>query len=193
MNNRLTKFVKDNNLLTSSQLGFVLANRTSDAHIIIYNLVRQKCHKEGSKIFSCFVDFKKAFDSIPRDLLLKKLLDFGITGKLFNIIKHIYSSDKAAIKSNNSRSDFFGLNLGVRQGCILSPLLFNLFLSDLAKKFESMEGKLNLNHTGINSLFWADDLVLFAKSKEDLDKMLKILEEYCNENEISINTKKRNA
>ena len=53
-----------------------------------------------------------------------------------------------------------------------------------------MEGKLDLNHTGINSLFWADDLVLLARSKEDLDKMLKILEEYSNENEIAIITKK---
>ena len=136
------------------------------------------------------MDFKKAFDSIPRDVLLKKLLNFGIDGKCFNIIKHIYSSDKASIKSGSTRSDFFGLNLGVRQGCILSPLLFNLFLSDLAKKFESMSEKFELNHTGINSLFWADDLVLLAKSKEDLDKMLKILEEYCRENEIAINTRK---
>ena len=190
LNNRLIKFVKDNNLLTPSQLGFVLANRTSDAHLIIYNLVQENCHKKGDKIYSCFVDFKKAFDSIPRDVLLKKLLNFGIDGKCFNIIKHIYSSDKACIKSGSTRSDFFGLNLGVRQGCILSPLLFNLFLSDLAKKFESMSEKFDLNHTGINSLFWADDLVLLAKSKEDLDKMLKILEEYCKENEIAINTKK---
>ena len=190
LNNRLTKFVKDRNLLTPSQLGFVLGNRPSDAHIIIYNLVRRVCHGEGSHIFSCFVDFKKAFDSIPRDVLLRKLLDFGITGRCFNILKHIYSSDRASIKSGNSRSGFFDLDLGVRQGCILSPLLFNLFLSDLAKRFESMEEKIGLNHTGINSLFWADDLVLFARSKEDLDKMLKILEEYCKENEIAINTKK---
>ena len=53
-----------------------------------------------------------------------------------------------------------------------------------------MSEKFELNHTGINSLFWADDLVLLAKSKEDLNKMLKILEEYCRENEIAINTKK---
>ena len=53
-----------------------------------------------------------------------------------------------------------------------------------------MEEKIHLNHTGINSLFWADDLVLLAKSKEDLDKMLKVLADYCTENEIAINTKK---
>ena len=100
------------------------------------NIVRQKCHNEGSKIYSCFVDFKKAFDSVPRDLLLSKLFNMGITGNFFNILRHIYTTDKACIKIGQSRSDFFNLDIGVRQGCILSPLLFNLFLSDLAKQFD---------------------------------------------------------
>ena len=142
LNTRLHIFAKTQNILSESQLGFVPGNRTSDAHIIIHNLVRKVCHKNNGKIFSCFVDFQKAFDSIPRDVLLKKLNNYGITGKFFNVLRIIYTSDKACIKLNNSRSAFFDLNLGVRQGCILSPLLFNIFLSDLTKKFEGMEGKL---------------------------------------------------
>ena len=78
----------------------------------------------------------------------------------------------------------------MRQGCILSPLLFNLFISDLAKKFDNMGDKVQLGSRGINSLFWADDLVLFAKTKEGLDSILKTLEGYCNENCLMINTKK---
>ena len=74
LNNRLSFFAVENGLLSPAQLGFVTKNRCSDAHIIIHNLVKQKCHHEGSKIFSCFVDFKKAFDSVPRDLLLKKIV-----------------------------------------------------------------------------------------------------------------------
>ena len=190
LNNRLTIYAVENRLLSPSQLGFVVKNRCSDAHIIIHNLVRQKCHIEGSKIYSCFVDFKKAFDSVPRDLLLTKLLNMGITGNFFNILRHIYTTDKACIKIGQSRSDFFNLDIGVRQGCILSPLLFNLFLSDLAKQFDTIEDKPKLGDKGINSLFWADDLVLFSETKEDLDKLLKILEKYCSENYLLINTKK---
>ena len=78
----------------------------------------------------------------------------------------------------------------MRQGCVLSPLLFNLFLSDLAKQFDTLEDKLKLGNKGINSLFWADDLVLFAETKEGLDRLLKILDEYCKENHLLINTKK---
>ena len=114
----------------------------------------------------------------------------GISGKFFNILRHIYTTDKACIKLGHSRSDFFRLDIGVRQGCILSPLLFNLFLSDLAKQFDTVDNKVKLGNVGINSLFWADDLVLFAESKEGLDKLLLILEEYCKENHLLINTKK---
>ena len=53
--------------------------------IIIYNLIKKKCHIENSRIYSCFVDFRKAFDSVPRDILLRKVLDLGITGKFFNM------------------------------------------------------------------------------------------------------------
>ena len=71
LNNRLTQFVKDKNILSDKQLGFVAGNRTY-AHIIINNLRRKYCHKYGSKLFSCFVDFLKAFDTIPRNISFKK-------------------------------------------------------------------------------------------------------------------------
>ena len=118
LNARLTSYALEHRLLSKSALGFVAGNRCSDAHIIIHNLVKKFCR---------FVDYTKTFDSVPGDLLLNKLLNAGVTGKFFNIIRHIYTSDKACVKNGNTRSDFFGLSLGVRQGCILSPLLFNIF------------------------------------------------------------------
>ena len=190
LNERLIEYAKKNKLLSPSQLGFVSGNRCSDAHIIIYNLIKKKCHIENSRIYSCFVDFRKAFDSVPRDILLRKVLDLGITGKFFNILRHIYTTDKACIKIGQTRSDFFSLSIGVRQGCILSTILFNLFLRDLAKKFDAMEDKVMIEDVGINSLFWADDLILLAETKEGLDQLLKTLEEYCKENHLMINTKK---
>ena len=68
LNNRLMQYTMENNILHKSQLGFVPGNRTSDAHII-NNLRRKYCHKRNPKISSCFVDFAKVFDTIPRDTI----------------------------------------------------------------------------------------------------------------------------
>ena len=184
---RLMTFATDNKILEVNQLGFVPGNRTSDAHIIINNLVHKLCHKRNKKLYSCFVDFRKAFDLVPRDILLKKLLNFGINGKFFNIIRNIYMNDNARMKLNGKCRPPFDINIGVRQGCILSPLLFNIFLSDLAKSLHKIEFPAVGN---INSLFWADDLVMFSDSDAGLQVMLKTLEIYCKENELTVNTKK---
>ena len=88
------------------------------------------------------------------------------------------------------RSQSFGINLGVRQGCVLSPILFNIFLSDLAKSLQEIGNAPMVDDIGINSLFWADDLVLFSRDEEGLQKTLHVLETYCRENHIQVNTKK---
>ena len=190
LNNRLMQFTMDKNILSDSQLGFLPGNRTSDAHIIINNVVRKYCHKNGRKIYSCFVDFAKAFDTIPRDILFNKLLSYGIRGRFFNIIKNIYTNDKACVKIRNKYTEDFEINLGVRQGCVLSPLLFNIFLSDLSKKLDSIDGKVKVNNSEISSLFWADDIVILSESETGLKEMLGALEEYTSQNKLEINTDK---
>ena len=190
LNNRLMEFTIKNNILSKNQLGFLPGNRTSDAHIIIHNLVRKYCHKNGSRIYSCFIDFSKAFDTIPRDILLNKLLDYNIKGKFFNVIKNIYTNDKASVKIESQITESFSINQGVRQGCVLSPLLFNIFLSDLPQKLELIQGKVQLDSTKIGSLIWADDIILLSTSEDSLTAMLKTVETYCKDNKMNINTDK---
>ena len=90
-------------------------------------------------IYSCFVDFSKAFDSIPRDILFQKLINHGINGKFLNVLKNAYSNDKCRIKIGNLLSEIIIPTRGVRKGCILSPLLFNIFLADLPVVMKSVE------------------------------------------------------
>ena len=131
LNQRLLQFVLDRNILSKKQLGFVEGNRASDAHLILHSLLQLYCHKRGQKVFSCFIDFRKAFDGIPRDVLFKKLLKIGISGKLFNSLETLYQNDNCTVKLSNGLTNAFVANQGVKQGCILSPLLFNIFLADL--------------------------------------------------------------
>ena len=105
--------MKDKNIILEEQLGFVPGNRTSDAHLIIYNLVKQYCHKEGKRLHACFVDFKKAFDSIARDKLFEKIKAHGITGKIFNTLKSMYINDCCKVKIGNRLSETMYPNLKV--------------------------------------------------------------------------------
>lgn len=190
LNNRLSNFSEENGILCESQLGFKKGNRTSDAHIILKNLIDKYCHRNQGKIFSCFIDLSKAFDTVPRDILLNKLYNLGIKGNFFNVLRAIYSNDKACVKMGGKYTESFKINQGVRQGCVLSPLLFNIFMSDLAKSLTSLEDKFELKGKSINSLFWADDIVLLGKTGEQLHKMLEVVSLFCKENKLTINYKK---
>ena len=135
LNKRLMAYAIANNILKPEALGLVAGNRTSDAHLIIHTLIQRYCHQQNEKIFSCFVDFSKAFDTIPRYLLFKKLLGYGINGKFFDNIKTLYSNDNCCVKVSRELTETFLANQGVKQGCILSPLLFNKFISDIIGRF----------------------------------------------------------
>ena len=74
LNQRLLKYANDNNILSKAQLGFLPGNRTSDALLILYNLIDYYCRTKKTYLFACFVDFSKAFDSLPRSTLFRKLL-----------------------------------------------------------------------------------------------------------------------
>ena len=191
LNNRLLEFVTKNNILSDNQLGFRKGNRTSDAHIILQNLIDKYCHKKNKRIFSCFIDFSKAFDSVPRGILLERLFKIGIKGKVFNIIRNIYSNDQACIKINKRCTDCFTTTKGVRQGCILSPLLFNIFLSQLARELNDLgDNNLSVGDIGLNSIFWADDIILLAESEKNLEELINITASFSNQNKLSINIKK---
>ena len=98
INNRLVKFSLEKGLLSPGQLGFVIGNRTSDPHILLQNLIQKYCHKGKKRLFGCFVDFSKAFDTVPRDILLRKLKEKGINGRILEIIHTLYLEDYASIK-----------------------------------------------------------------------------------------------
>ena len=192
LNKRLMKFVIERGILRPEALGFVAGNRTSDAHLVVHSLIQRYCHQENRKIFSCFVDFSKAFDTIPRDLLFEKLLKYGINGKFFNNIKTMYTNDNCCIKVGNKLTESFLANQGVKQGCILSPLLFNIFIADIVERFETENCRpIKIDESrNLSCLLWADDIILLSHSEEGLRNMLSALDSYVNENGMSINTKK---
>ena len=107
-------------------------------------------------IYACFVDFRKAFDSVWHDGLLNKLLHLNVVGHFYSVIKSLYSNSSCSIKIGQNQTRSFQYAMGVCKGCILSPLLFNLYLNDLPFSFQhtSFDPFVLPNYKKFNSLLY---------------------------------------
>ena len=164
--------------------------RTEDNVIILNSLHNKYVRSRSTKLYVAFVDFRKYFDSINRNCLFYKMLNAGITGQVYKIIKSAYTNNRYSIKTNWGTTQTFLSTSGVKQGCTLSPTLSNIYQNDLHEIFNYDCDPVELDGFFFNSLSWADDLVLVSKSKMGLQKCLDRLGEYCNKWQLSVNTEK---
>ena len=115
--------------------------------------------------FCAFIDFRKAYDYINRNKLWQRLQDINVSTKMLTAIKSLYVNVSACVKVNNLTTDWFDVNSGLRQGCSLSPLLFNLYINDLALHINALGKGITLNNDKISLLMYADDIVLIAENE----------------------------
>ena len=141
-------------------------------------------------MYSCFVDFKKAFDTVCRSALLYKLVQLKIRGPFFEVIENMYNNSHAKMKINGKLSEAFDILSGTEQGHPMSPELFKIFLLDLSDKLDEFENCPQLYDMIITHLLWADDLVLLSLDKFTLQKLMDVMYQYCNEWGLSINHSK---
>ena len=139
----------------------------------------------------CFVDFKKAFDSVWHNGLLRKLENKGINGNFLNLIKSIYAKTKCAVKINGKVTNSFNYLKGVQQGNPLSSTLFNLFVNDIFDEIKNASPVSLNNYDIFNALMYADDLVLISTSRDDLQRSLDALQNYCEKWKLEINFKRK--
>ena len=125
----------------------------------------------------------------------KKLADGFVRssgGKFYDLINSIYSNTKCSIKCGNQRTEYFNYCKGVRQGCILSPMLFNLYLNEIPSRLDNndTDGILLPNGSRLNCLLYADDLVLISNSTKGLQNALTILSQFYEDWLLNVNAKK---
>lgn len=130
LSNRLNDLVEKNNLLSDAQFRFRKGRSTVDATFVLYSIV-QKVLNEKNRLYCAFIDLKRAFDSVYLNGLWFKLFNLGIRGKTLRIIKDMYSQVKSCVRNCNTYSDYFECAVGLKQGEIMSPILFSLFMEDL--------------------------------------------------------------
>ena len=155
-----------------------------------YNKKGPRGGRHKKHLYLCFLDLKKAFDSVLRDILFFKLYNAGIRGKMLRVIKNLFSSNPANVLINNFLSPGFTIDRGVLQGSKLGPILFNLFINDLLEDLQKSELGATIGKIHIPALGFADDIVLISDCPLNLQGLINVCERWADKNSMAFNTSK---
>ena len=139
----------------------------------------EKAREFQKNIYFCFIDYAKAFDCVDHNKLWKILQEMGIPDHLMCLLRNLYSGQEATVRNGHGTTDWFQIRKGVRQGCILSPGLFNLYADYFMQnsRLDKTQAEIKIVRRNINNLRYADDTTLMAESEEELKSLLKVKEE----------------
>ena len=130
INKRILDFLEEHSILSKSQIGFLPKHHTTDHVYTLHTLINKHAHQtKNDNIFTRFIDFKTAFDSIWHEGNYYRLLHCGIGGKMYDLVMSMYLENMCAIKIGDKQTEFFTQRRGERQGCKLSPTLFNVYIN----------------------------------------------------------------
>ncbi|XP_031358768.1 uncharacterized protein LOC116182371 [Photinus pyralis] len=180
--------------LADTQSGFRKGRSVQD-HIFSIKQMIEKSKMQNSEIYMAFLDLEKAFDRVPRSVIWKSLTQRKVSAKLIEGIKGLYENNKSYVRKNNRQSTTFEISEGLRQGGVLSPILFLLIMDHIIKATATRTKKV---HIGTNKLIpvnvsecaFADDVMICAAKEKDLQDNLRIWEEELTKRNMIINTNK---
>ena len=177
---RLQQYV--NHELPDVQAGFRKGRGTRD-QIANIHWIMKKARKFQKNIYFCFIDYAKAFDCVDYNKLWKILKEMELPDHLTCLLRNLYAGQEATVRTVHGTMDWFQIGKGVRQGCILSPCLFNFYAEYIMRNTGLGEAQagIKIARRNINNLRYADDTTLMAESEEEL-KSLVMKEKEENEN-----------
>ena len=179
LNERMNKICERMGYFGTTQYGFRSSRSTSDCIFLLLRAIT-KARKKKYKISVAFCDLTKAYDSVNREILYKKLVSIGFGGKVLSMIQSMNFNDCIKVKIGGEFSEPVWFTRGVKQGCCLSQLLFSLYIAGLGIKLQETKLGVQLGTETITGLFFADDLVLISKtSSRGMMKLLKMVDKFC--------------
>ena len=207
--NRLNEHIAQN-VLPETQCGFRSGRGTIDM-IFCLRQVQEKCVEQNMPLYVVFIDFSKAFDTVSRQGLWCVLKKYGCTERFINLIEALHTGMQASVSMCNTRSKEFEVTNGVKQGCVLAPTLFSIYLAamlEVAFK-DSTEGVyiqtrkdadlFNISHFKaktktrlkiVREMLFADDSALVAHSEEDIQHLVDRFAGAATQFSLKINIKK---
>ena len=194
--NRLELFSELNQTILKNQAGGQKHCSTVDHIFVLEHLIDIFSYAKRT-LYVAWVDFAKAYDSVWRDGLWYKLIQAGIGGKVFNVIKDMYNKTKTCVFAHGKTSEAFCTYMGVKQGEVLSSFLFSLFINDIEQFFMDknvnpveLQTDITEMYLRIFIILYADDLVIVSRTARNLQVALDALYEYTCTWKLSVNTSK---
>ena len=178
--------------LADEQAGFRRGRGCLDHAFLLKAAIDDARHRRAPLLIA-FLDLRKAYDTVWRDGLWWKLHEHGVRGKLWRMLRALYSSVEARVRTNDMLSPPITLNNGVRQGCVLSPMLFDVYIDDLVADLRTCGAGIHLGGRRIPGLLFADDVALVASSPASMAKALACVDRWCRKWRMSLNLDKCKA
>ncbi|KAL4098550.1 hypothetical protein QTP88_023137 [Uroleucon formosanum] len=172
------------------QAGFLKGRETREQILNIRQLI-EKSREFDQPLVMCFIDYNKTFDCVQWRKLWIVMQEMGVPEHIIHLIKNLYTKSKAVIRAQNAVSDQFQPTKGIRQGCILSPILFNIYSEAvLRESLQEWNGGAVIGGRKINNLRFTDDTTLCTKSELEMSQLIKRVEEASNKYGLTINKSK---
>jgi len=168
-----------NHKLPDPQAGFRKCRGTRGQTANICWIIK-KARELQKNIYFCFTDYANVFDCMDHNKLWKILQEMGIPDHLTCLLRNLYAGQEATVRTGYGTKDWFQIGKGVRQGCILSPCLFNLHAEYIMRNagLEEAQAGIKIARRNINNLRYADDITLMVESEEELKSLfIKVKEE----------------
>ena len=189
LNVRLDKVVEKQKFLSEHQFGFRKNKSTSDAIFVVTTAI-EKAKQEGMDAGLASIDLSAAYDMVSRTALFKKLYSLGISGSFLEILQDYYTNDSVVYVVGTGVTKALYLIQGVKQGCNLSPLLFNLFLVDVIEEIHRTKLGIKIGQNIVTIISYADDLIILVECIENLNKIIDFLKQQCGKINMNVNAKK---
>ena len=186
---RLQQYV--NRELSDVQAGFRKGRGTRD-QIANIGWIIKKAREFQKNIYVCFIDYAIASDCVDHNKLWKILKEMGIPEDLTCLLRNLYAGQEATVRTGHGTTDWLQIRKGVREGCILSPCLFNLYAEYIMSNagLEEAQAGIKISRRNINNLRYADDTTLMAESEEKLKTLLMRVKEESEKIGLKLNIQK---
>lgn len=189
---KLVNHLQLNDQFSVFQAGFTKSRRLEDNLIILTYCIMER-RKSRKPLYVCAIDFEKAFDSVKRAHIVKALLKYRCDPLLIDIICQLYCGDTTSLHLNNVKLGEVEVTSGIRQGCTGSPLLFVMVLNHVIGKLVKSRVGFKNGVVEVPCLFFADDGLLLAQSRSEMNRLIDVLIEGAREVGLSINRAKSNV